>query len=78
MLVESSAPLKTHMVPPSRRLHLRAATYPATKFVRSPASVAWSGASHAPLIRDPTIEARQVERVERDDDEDEDPHIQDD
>ncbi|MQL93653.1 hypothetical protein Taro_026292, partial [Colocasia esculenta] len=28
-----------------------------------------------PPIRDPTIEAHQVERVERDDDEDEDPRI---
>ncbi|MQL68128.1 hypothetical protein Taro_000399 [Colocasia esculenta] len=46
--------------------------------LRSPASVASSGASHVPPIRDPTIEAHQVERAERDDDEDEDPHIQDD
>ncbi|MQM19586.1 hypothetical protein Taro_052593 [Colocasia esculenta] len=46
--------------------------------LRSPASVASSGASHVPPIRDLTIEAHQVERVERDDDEDEDPRIQDD
>ncbi|MQL73399.1 hypothetical protein Taro_005762 [Colocasia esculenta] len=44
--------------------------------LRSPASVASSGASHVPPIRDPTIEAHQVERAERDDDED--PRIQDD
>ncbi|MQL79741.1 hypothetical protein Taro_012191 [Colocasia esculenta] len=31
-----------------------------------------------PPIRDPTIEAHQVESAERDDDEDEDPRIQDD
>ncbi|MQL90875.1 hypothetical protein Taro_023483 [Colocasia esculenta] len=31
-----------------------------------------------PPIRDPTIEAHQVERAERDDDEDKDPRIQDD
>ncbi|MQM13971.1 hypothetical protein Taro_046899 [Colocasia esculenta] len=46
--------------------------------LRSPASVASSSASHVPPIRDPTIEAHQGERAERDDDEDEDPHIQDD
>ncbi|MQL87585.1 hypothetical protein Taro_020139 [Colocasia esculenta] len=78
MPVESSAPLRTHMAPLSRQLHLIVAHYPATKFMRSSASVASSGASHVPLIRDPTIEAHQVERAERDDDEDEDPHIQDD
>ncbi|MQM07635.1 hypothetical protein Taro_040477 [Colocasia esculenta] len=44
--------------------------------LRSPASVASSGASHVPPIRDPIIEAHQVERAERDDDED--PRIQDD
>ncbi|MQM19557.1 hypothetical protein Taro_052564 [Colocasia esculenta] len=38
--------------------------------LRSSASVASSGASHVPPIRDPTIEAHQVERAERDDDED--------
>ncbi|MQL98062.1 hypothetical protein Taro_030758 [Colocasia esculenta] len=38
--------------------------------LRSLASVASSGASHVPPIRDSTIEAHQVER---DDDEDEDP-----
>ncbi|MQM10247.1 hypothetical protein Taro_043134 [Colocasia esculenta] len=38
--------------------------------LRSPASVASSGASHVPPIRDPTIEAHQVERTKRDDDED--------
>ncbi|MQL89683.1 hypothetical protein Taro_022265 [Colocasia esculenta] len=64
------------MVPLSRRLHLIVAHYPTTKFVRSPASVASSGASHVPSIRDPTIEAHQVERAERDDDED--PRIQND
>ncbi|MQL96927.1 hypothetical protein Taro_029613 [Colocasia esculenta] len=42
--------------------------------IRSPTSVASSGASHVPPICDPTIEAHQVERAERDDDEDEDPH----
>ncbi|MQL67879.1 hypothetical protein Taro_000174, partial [Colocasia esculenta] len=46
--------------------------------LRSPASVASSGASHVPPIRDPTIEAHQVERAERDDAEDADPRIQDD
>ncbi|MQL72000.1 hypothetical protein Taro_004314 [Colocasia esculenta] len=46
--------------------------------LRSPSSVVSSGASHVPPIRDPAIEAHQVERAERDDDEDEDPHIQDD
>ncbi|MQL77061.1 hypothetical protein Taro_009469, partial [Colocasia esculenta] len=45
--------------------------------LRSPASVASSGASHLPPIHDPTIEAHQVERAGRDDDEDEDPRIQD-
>ncbi|MQM01924.1 hypothetical protein Taro_034683, partial [Colocasia esculenta] len=44
--------------------------------LRSPTSVASSGASYVPPIRDPT-EAHQVERAERDDDEDEDPRIQD-
>ncbi|MQM00068.1 hypothetical protein Taro_032796 [Colocasia esculenta] len=44
--------------------------------LRSPASVASSGDSHVPPIRDPIIEAHQVERAERDDDED--PRIQDD
>ncbi|MQL78570.1 hypothetical protein Taro_011001 [Colocasia esculenta] len=45
--------------------------------LRSPASVASSGASHVPPIRDPTIDAHQVERAERDDDEDEDPRESD-
>ncbi|MQM15401.1 hypothetical protein Taro_048347, partial [Colocasia esculenta] len=43
--------------------------------LRSPTSVASSDASHVPPIRDPTIEAHQVERAERDDDEDGDPRI---
>ncbi|MQM05349.1 hypothetical protein Taro_038158 [Colocasia esculenta] len=46
--------------------------------LRSPARVASSGDSHAHPCPDHSIEAREAERVERDDDEDEDLHIHDD
>ncbi|MQL91868.1 hypothetical protein Taro_024480 [Colocasia esculenta] len=46
--------------------------------LRSPARVASSGDNHAPPCPDHAIEAREAERVERDDDEDEDLRIHDD